>query len=332
MTAAEFQALLDQAAGKMPRKTPWVRFDYVEVRTGEIITAAPLVIDGGPYTNLQGDEFITRGPGPSLNLRGTVIKADPAEDWTGKCVMEWCGASVIIDGLNMDTSGCSRPPMHHLAGGLVETANGGHSYTGGGSVIRDAFLTGPAEGSSILLNNAEMVTIINPNIRNKADAGDGILIARGWPGAQYASRITPNGHTQTLVTIHGGDIQAQGQGAAIASQGDVAQIMVEGSHLGTDEGPMYHHRGNDQAKNVVFLANRFETHAALGATLWDVAPDGCQLAYNGLHRHGWPKPAAMWEIVCPDIIRAANIRTEGNTTSAGRLIKHRTTWPDAVPV
>lgn len=332
MTPAILQGLLDEAAGKQPGGKRWPRFDYVEVRAGELVVSEPLTIDGGPMVDGSGELRETRGPGPRVNFEGTVIKADPNVDWSGKAVVEWCGASVVLNALNLDTSGCKYPPAHYLAGGLVATAGGGHSYTGGATVIRDAYLTGPVLFGGILCNNAEMVTIATANIRPKGDNVPGVVISRGWPFVEPSTRMSTAGHTQTVVNVYGGDIYATGRAPAIAAEGQVGQIMVQGAHLGTDDGPMFLHDGNVPAENVVIIGNRWESHGGLAATRWMVAPQGCYVAYNGIHRHGWPKPTAMWEIVCPDIIRAANIRTEGNTTSAGRLIKHRQTWPTAEPV
>lgn len=322
MTEAQFRAEVAKANDiKWPCQYALRIPDNTTIELSE-----PVVFDCGPLLNPDGSvRQHTRGPGPMLIGMGVQFHLKDSYDWTDQAAFEFCGAPSHLDGFVIRAANLRHPPAAAIAGGLVDTGNGGNSYTGGtGSMLR-LFIEGVFTKSAVIRNNHEMDHIELCNILNKHPNGYGVAYYRGGTMMQYRSRISDRGHTQTNCTLTKSRVQSQ-NGAAVYGWGNVQNLTVSDNIIQTQSGLAWLSEGG-KASNVNIERNRHETEVGLAMCGWEHEPEACRVSGNYVTQHGANKPAKMWLNVCPtDQVEADSIRLRENASST-RLIDHRQTMP-----
>jgi hypothetical protein len=284
---------------------------------GRYFVTETLVLDFLDLVDGNGVYYDSRGKGPFILAPGVTIVPAPTVDWTGKAVVEICGSSSHPTGLRVDSRALPKPPaVGILLGGVKKRDGSGFSYHGGNSTFLNVECMGLYTEACVGLVNGEMVTFIGCDLNNEYQGGSGLLIARGTSAPiTPASRITLEGFTQTQVTFRNGRIRTSGNGSAVRGENYIGQITITENIITTDSGPVFTHTGS-QAKHVCLIRNRWESWHGSYLSYFEKAPSNSSIEYNWLTRHGLLQPKFVCA-VCPEDIKAANIRFVGNEAWKG---------------
>lgn len=306
---------------------------HVLPEDGEVIVVKePLIIDFGEFTDGAGNYYDSRGEGPIIVAHGITVVPDPHVDWTGMAVVEVCGSASNLIGIRIDTRNHQKPPAFGIVYGSVKRKDGtGHSYHGGQAKLDQVTCIGSFTVAGVGFINGEMVKMDSCNIVNEnKHGGSAVYLGHGSKKTlNLRSRITLEGYTQTRVTITDCRLRSSGSAPLIEGEGNIGQVTVSNNILQSDSGTVFKHTGAP-AEHVVFLDNRWESWFGSYFSSFEKAPRNCLIDGNYMARHGQLQPTYAL-VVCPEDIKAANIRMSRNSAKKP-ITNTRKTFPLEVTV